>query len=544
MLSSPDGELALQRNSVGLGARVAIAGGVFLLEKTFLNLFVDFDSAQAAEGLGAVVRVTQHWGFRFLVSFAIAAAVFSYLRGGRELQDVDAAARRAPALRPLWLLAHLVLIALLIPISASLYDHANSLPFGALVALWVSLAILAVAALFGALAPWALWSQTLRALGSAWWYAALAASGAAVAMGWSQGLWVATARVTFEAVYWVLGWVVPALHVDPVNLIIDTGRFAVVIAPVCSGLEGMGLMLAFSIVLLVLFRHEFIFPRALLLIPAGLLVSFALNIARIAALVLIGNAGFADIAEYGFHSQAGWLAFNAAAVGIAFVSLRSGWFSRGAVHQSDLTVGENPTAVYLLPYLALVLAGMVSRAASGGFENLYWLRLLLAGAALCYSWPRLHGVDWRFSWRAGAAGVAAFTLWIVTMRMLLPPQGIPAALPSISRTAWTVSYILTSVALVPVVEELAFRAYLMRRIRTQEFENLVPREAGGRALIVSAVIFGICQGVFWLPGIMTGMVFGLVYARTGRLGEAVAAHVTSTAMLAAVELSGFQWQPW
>ncbi len=33
---------------------------------------------------------------------------------------------------------------------------------------------------------------------------------------------------------------------------------------------------------------------------------FALNALRIAILMLIGNAGFPDVAAYGFHSQAGW----------------------------------------------------------------------------------------------------------------------------------------------------------------------------------------------------------------------------------------------
>jgi exosortase E/protease (VPEID-CTERM system) len=250
---------------------------------------------------------------------------------------------------------------------------------------------------------------------------------------------------------------------------------------------------------------------------------------------------------YGFHSQAGWIAFNAAAVAIAFASLRSSWFSHAAASHSAATVGENPTAVYLLPYLALLLAGMVSRAASGGFESLYWVRLLLAGAALCYSWPRLRGVDWRFSWRGGATGLAAYAAWIVTARMILPPHGMPAALaalPSVSRSAWITGHILVSVGVTPVVEELAFRGYLMRRIRTVDFESLWPRQAGTMALIISSVAFGLCQWVFWLPGIVTGVVFGVLYMRTGRLGEAVAAHVTGNTLIAAVVVGGSQWQLW
>lgn len=547
MLSGLDRALAFARQGAGLGLRVAVVGGVLLLEKTFLNVFVDFASAQTAKGLGAVVRVTQHWGFRFLVSFAIAATVFAYLRGGRELHDADAAARAQPLLRPRWLLAHLALIVPLVPLSSSLYGHTRSLPLAYVVALWVLLALMSVAALFAALAPWALWQRAIRAIGPLWWYALIAAAGAALAMGLSQELWTGMTAVTFEAVYRLLEWFVPTLRIDTAGRVIDTGRFAVEIAPVCSGLEGMGLMMAFCGTLLLLFRREYIFPRALLLIPAGLLLSFALNIARIAALVVIGNAGYQAIAVYGFHSQAGWIAFNAAAVGIAFVSLRSPWFSRAAAGRADGLARENPTAVYLLPYLALIAAGMVSRAASGGFEALYWLRLVAAGAALCYSWPRLRGVDWRFGWRGGVAGLGAFVLWIVLARAVVPHQGMPvaiAALPAISRAAWIIGHILVSVVVIPVAEELAFRGYLLRRINGLDFESRLPGQVGGLALVISSVIYGLCQGVFWLPGMITGVTFGLVYMRSGRLGEAVVAHATLNGLLTAAVLGASQWEPW
>jgi exosortase E/protease (VPEID-CTERM system) len=546
VLGSPEKAFGVIGQSPALATRVAAAAGVLLLEKTLLNFFVDFASAQSAEGLGAVVRVTQHWGLRFLVTFVVVAAVFGYLRKGPELQQLDADARAAP-IRPRWLLAHLALFVPLVPLSASLYGHAIPLPFGGVLVLWLLLAILASAALFAALAPLTLWSKAVRALGAVWWYAAITAAGAAAAMGWSQGLWARTTQVTFEVVYRLLDRLVPALEVDPANKVIDTGRFAVEIAPVCSGVEGMGLMLAFCATLLLLFRREYIFPRALLLIPVGLLLSFVLNIARIAGLVLIGNAGYTGVAVYGFHSQAGWIAFNAAAVGIAFVSLRSAWFSHAAARHGAVMSGENPTAVYLLPYLALLLAGMVSRAASGGFEGLYWVRLLLAGAALCYSWPRLHGVDWRFSWRGAAGGVAAFAAWIITASLLPHAQGVPAALaalPPISRAAWITGQVLVSVAVTPLTEELAFRGYLLRRIHAPDFESVAPGQVSGLALAISAVTFGLCQGVFWLPGIVSGLVFGLVYMRTGRLGEAIAAHVTGNALLTAVVLGGSQWQLW
>ena len=190
---------------------------------------------------------------------------------------------------------------------------------------------------------------------------------------------------------------------------------------------------------------------------------------------------------------------------------------------------------------------MVSRAASAGFESLYWIRLLLVGAALGYSWPRLHGVDWRFSWRGGVAGLVAFAAWLITARALPPPQGMPvalAALSPISREAWILGHILASVSVIPLAEELAFRGYLLRRVTALDFESLSPRQVKGWALVLTAVVYGLCQGAFWLPGMITGLVFGLVYARTGRLGEALAAHATGNALLTAAALGDSQWQLW
>ncbi len=97
---------------------------------------------------------------------------------------------------------------------------------------------------------------------------------------------------------------------------------------------------------------------------------FVLNIVRIATLIVIGSAGFPEIASYGFHSQAGWITFNVVACGLVLMSRRSAWLSRTVSAAAAPATVNNPTAAYLMPLLAIIAAGVVSHALSGKFETL------------------------------------------------------------------------------------------------------------------------------------------------------------------------------
>ena len=530
-----------------LAVRAAIVGLLLVVEKFLLNFLVDFDAAQDARGLGAAVRIGQHWGFRFLAALAVSLALLGYAAADQRWSRANAAAC-GMSVRSSWLGLHAVLLLPLAAISYYLYGPRSApLPFDVLTALWLLCALMAVVALLLAFAPWNLWARAARSLGILWLYAGAAALVAAGIMQWSEQLWSSTAAVTFEAVRQVLSPIIPHLQADPGRLVLATDRFAIQVSEVCSGLEGAGLLLAFISAWLLCFRKEYIFPRALLLIPIGLALSFALNVLRIAALMLIGHSGFPDVAVYGFHSQAGWIAFNCAAGLIAIASRRSVWFNRTAAVASSSERGENPTAVYLLPFLAILGAGMLVHAASAGFEKWYGVRLLAAGAALAWSWPRLQQLRWQCSWRGPAAGVVVFALWWLASLWLSKPSAMPAQLVAMStagRAVWIAVRALAAVITVPIAEELAYRGYLMRRLVAADFESVRFQEVGVVALLLSALAFGIMHGSMWPAGIIAGVIYGLVAKRSGSLGEAVAAHATTNALLALYVLRAGQWQLW
>jgi exosortase E/protease (VPEID-CTERM system) len=532
---------------LGLPARLAILAALFIAEKIFLNTFVDFERAQAAEGLGASVRAAQHTGFRFLVAFVAAGALLACVRGSQSMREAAAAVRAAP-LRIGWFAPHLLLVVVLAPLSYMLFRYTTTdLSLAAIVAAWVVVA--AVAALLGllAMAPLRLWRDAARALGVIWSYAALAALFSAGAMQLAQKLWEPTSALTFGLVRRLLAPVVPALSADPLTLILSTDRFAVQVSEECSGLEGVGLMLAFCCAWLFYFRREYLFPRALLLIPAGMAAIFGLNVFRIAALLLIGNAGWRDVAVYGFHSQAGWMAFIAVACGLVVMSRRIVWLNRRAIPAEVSPATHNPTAAYLMPLLTVLATGSVSRAISGDFEIFYPLRVIAGLSVLALFRHKLATIDWRFSWRGPLIGIIVFLIWILAAHFLLPVSAMPGKLAAVSpalRGFWILSRVVGSVLIVPIAEELAYRGYLMRRLITADFESLPFQSVGWLSLMAAAIAFGVAHGALWIPAILAGLAFGLIVVRRGRLGEAVAAHATANALLGGAVLAGNQWQLW
>jgi exosortase E/protease (VPEID-CTERM system) len=534
--------------SPSLAVRLLIIGAVLFAEKTLLNRFVDFDLAQAATGFGEFIRHSQHWFFRFALALAASVVVFSQMLGDKRLAEASGAIGTTP-LKIRWLLGNTLLVAALTPLTYVLYrDEVRPVSIEIVSAAWTLLAAGAVLCLLRAMAPWGQWRSLFGSLGKIWYYAIPAALIGAGSIQASHALWGPTAGFTFAWVTRLLSPLLPDLIADPENRTLSTENFSIYISDECSGLEGVGLVIAFLGAWLVYFRRDYLFPRALLLMPLGIAAILILNALRIAGLMLIGNAGYADIAVYGFHSQAGWLAFNLVACGMAYLSRTSRFFT-GVGHSENTRTEstDNPTATYLLPLLTIIGIGMIARAISGKFETFYALRVFAAVAVLWYLKGKLGGLLRNASWRGVLYGLAVFVVWLVAADFLLPHVEMPQALKDMSplaRSAWILARIVGSVITVPIAEELAYRGYLMRRLQRVEFDQLPFSEVHLVPICLASVIFGFMHGLLWLPGIFAGLAYGGLSVRRGGLGEPILAHATTNALIAIAVLAWGQWQLW
>lgn len=547
--------LPAAQKKFGLLPRLAIVIGFLALEAVLTSGLVESTLLDPRGGAAQLVHRAQYWAFRFLFAYAATLAILLYMRGKERLAAVTAAIERAPT-NAWWLAVHGALFAPFALLSTMLYQQ-GSMPFWALAIGWHVLGIAAALALFAAAAPLRSWVLAVRQTGALPAYSLIPAAGAVLALRASQFLWEPAAALTFKLVLWFARPFSRALTADSSTLTVFTPNFSVHISEMCSGLEGVGLMLVFCTAWLWYFRREYIFPRALIILPIAVLLIFLLNAVRIAAIVLIGDAGHQDIAAAGFHSQAGWIAFNLAAFGVAFGAKHSTWLSRATQPPSaaardapaahDAHDAHDATAAYLVPLLAILAAGMVAHALSAGFDELYALRLLCAAAALIAFRSSYRNLDWNFSWRGVAAGAAVFVVWAVFARFLTSPAPVPGGLAALSsplRVLWIAGRAAAAIITVPIAEELAYRGFLMRRVVNADFAALSFARVPWWAVGISAVVFGITHGSFWLPGTIAGLAYAALAVKTGKIGESVAAHATTNSLVAMQVLLFGQWQLW
>jgi CAAX prenyl protease-like protein len=131
--------------------------------------------------------------------------------------------------------------------------------------------------------------------------------------------------------------------------------------------------------------------------------------------------------------------------------------------------------------------------------------------------------------------------------MIHGSMSMPAALAAAStpvRAIWIGMRILGAVLTVPIAEELAFRGFLMRRFVSDDFDSVPFQSVGWMGILGSSFLFGLMHGRQWLIASLTGIVYALVVRKTGRIGDAVAAHAFTNALLAAMVLMFGQWQLW
>ncbi len=529
--------------------RWALLGGLLIVEWVLLSMRFDTKTLTSNfRGWEGTLRELHHLP-QLAIAVIIGAVVFG---GSRWIADTKNQLQRDRSCSwPWWyfLLSHVGAFAVFVWLSTEVFEGSagrSQAPIAWLFG-WGFAGLATVVFWLGALLPFAAWRVLVtRGLGSL--MIGLGVGLAAVVAGRvTADLWNPLGRWTLAAVQMVLS--LPygdVLQCDLSRSRLATNQFWVEVAPECSGYEGIGLIWVFLLFFMCYFRRELRFPNALLLLPLGTVVIWFANVLRISALFIIGQHR-PDIALAGFHSQAGWIAFNVVAFGLIAASRRMPFFAK-SVDDNCERATNHATIAYLAPLLAILAGTMITQAMSDGFDTLYPIRIVVAALLLWWFRNVYDTQGWSWSLTPVALGVAVYAIWICLEAGISHTVGVSPWSPDVNldqagTIVWISVRIIGSVLIIPVVEELAFRGYLLRRLVSADFQSIDPRTFSWFSFLASSALFGALHSR-WLAGTVAGMLFAIALYRRGRLVDAVVAHAVANALIALHVLLTGQWSLW
>ncbi|CAN5823276.1 hypothetical protein BH11PSE8_BH11PSE8_30130 [soil metagenome] len=147
-----------------------------------------------------------------------------------------------------------------------------------------------------------------------------------------------------------------------------------------------------------------------------------------------------------------------------------------------------------------------------------------------------------------AAGVLVFGLWIMLdapWMTLGEAAAVFRPLDAQGAIIWPLVIVrwVGAALLVPVMEELFWRSFLMRWVQSPQFETVVPQRVGIKAVVLSTFVFMLAHNL-WLAAILAGLIFAWLYIRTGKLWVAVIAHGVTNGMLGIWVVMTGKWAFW
>ena len=145
-------------------------------------------------------------------------------------------------------------------------------------------------------------------------------------------------------------------------------------------------------------------------------------------------------------------------------------------------------------------------------------------------------------------GLLVFALWIKmdwTLGAAGLPQGFnPTLLPGRNvQIAMTFFRIAGAVLVVPLMEELFWRSFLIRTIIDKNFDTVRMGTFTWTSFLLTVLFFGL-EHNYILAGIMAGIIYNLLLYKTRSLAHCVLAHAITNLALAIYVVSTGKWQFW
>lgn len=218
-----------------------------------------------------------------------------------------------------------------------------------------------------------------------------------------------------------------------------------------------------------------------------------------------------------------------------------------------------PFAVFMayigLDELIRILAGQgLFRLEAATLQYLYPLKALTVAGLLVLFRKQYRELSFRdladlpATLLSCGVGLLVFALWIRmdwTFGAATAPQGFdPTLLPGRNlQMIMTFFRIGGAVLVVPLMEELFWRSFLIRYIIDKNFDTVPIGTFTWASFLFTVVLFGL-EHNYILAGVMAGIAYNLLLYKTRSLAQCVLAHAVTNLALAIYVVTSGKWQFW
>lgn len=226
-----------------------------------------------------------------------------------------------------------------------------------------------------------------------------------------------------------------------------------------------------------------------------------------------------------------------------------------------LTSFRSPLAAYVAPFAVFMVGLMLVSVAKDSNADSIWLRspeywiyplqTLVCAAVLIFYWRQYDFGNRRGTMLALAAGCVVLAAWISPQTIFGAGARLngfdPSAFGERSSLYWmtVIARFARLVVIVPLVEEIFWRGFLMRYLIREDFTSLPVGAFQWKSFAAVAVCFMLVHGMAdWPAALFCGVIYNFVAVRTGSLGACVLAHAVTNLGLGFYIMTTRQWGFW
>jgi CAAX prenyl protease-like protein len=218
---------------------------------------------------------------------------------------------------------------------------------------------------------------------------------------------------------------------------------------------------------------------------------------------------------------------------------------------------SNPSAPYVIPFAVFLIFLALQRSIPLPAVVEGPLRLILLALVL-YVFSR-HVIDLHANalFASTLLGIAVFAIWILPdvlfpayrqhwlfQNALTGPLSSSLTTPDRMDPMVLASRTIRAVVLVPIIEELFWRAWLMRWLISPRFEAIRLGTYQAQSFWLTAILFASEHGPFWDVVLIAGVVYNWWMLRTRSLGDCILAHAVTNGCLCGYVLATHHWEYW